>query len=828
MTVLPEGCPMADRQRARPTCSSLLCPVLLLVTLIAVAAAGAAPPGVVVRRLPDTFEYLPYQFKHASPSDDARLSYLGADFDNDGISEGVCFSKNNNHDEKFIGVYRYSESQLFSISQINLPVMGGLLGVADVTGDEQEELIYLRQHRGRDVEIIVEEFVFDGDEVSKHPIGGLLWDASASWMENDIWGGGAHLLDAFDHDGDGTRETLILGMCTGIKLYPRGLWEVDWQKGAVVRTLGTGGSPTTDWEFVDANGDGLADVVFGIESPGNGATAGPFVDSRAYIVVADHELSLVWWREVAGYSARVHLAVADLDGDDTKEIAIVIGGHGQQLEDDYSMRLFRLADGEPLARLSYAGPANDIEVAEVDGEARIFVSLADGTLRRYAYRDGEFAEDVRFMNDEGIASVEIVDLGLPSGSPGLIIETAKGTIVACDLDLRPLAAFHTDEGVHIETRIVPSVFPVGESRVPGAIVQTKEQARYLYIDSIWPPALVRRAIDWLRSIASFLIVAVVTLLVAAAVLPRYRRQVVGSLRRRLLPRKRREAELDEFIEQLKTGDHGLLSATKTLRRLAGQFTMLSQHEGEAPPQFSERYAEGLRNAREVGLPAVEGLVASTAQLGLAPLEAAEVKRAIAELHGVIAGVPGKPPNRDGAERVRVQLDRSLATVQRGLSVARGQAERERSSAPVNELERVISSRGAEFRQPGLRLEREGFDALAAVRVLGTPAELTFVFDNLLGNALRAVRGEDEAMIRVAAARSGGSATVTIEDTGKGIASSEHKHVFARGVSEKGGGHGLPRSREILERRGGSIALVRSAPGEGAAFEVKLKVVLDDV
>jgi signal transduction histidine kinase len=45
------------------------------------------------------------------------------------------------------------------------------------------------------------------------------------------------------------------------------------------------------------------------------------------------------------------------------------------------------------------------------------------------------------------------------------------------------------------------------------------------------------------------------------------------------------------------------------------------------------------------------------------------------------------------------------------------------------------------------------------------------------------------------------------------------------VSEKpGGGSGLPASREILEKRGGGLRLVMSAPGEGTVFEVRLLIV----
>jgi signal transduction histidine kinase len=67
-------------------------------------------------------------------------------------------------------------------------------------------------------------------------------------------------------------------------------------------------------------------------------------------------------------------------------------------------------------------------------------------------------------------------------------------------------------------------------------------------------------------------------------------------------------------------------------------------------------------------------------------------------------------------------------------------------------------------------------------------------------------------------------TLSVEDTGEGIAESMHEQVFTRGVSDReGGGHGLSASRETLGRRGGKIRLVRSSPGEGAVFEVKLRL-----
>jgi signal transduction histidine kinase len=107
-------------------------------------------------------------------------------------------------------------------------------------------------------------------------------------------------------------------------------------------------------------------------------------------------------------------------------------------------------------------------------------------------------------------------------------------------------------------------------------------------------------------------------------------------------------------------------------------------------------------------------------------------------------------------------------------------------------------------------------------VLGTPQELSFVLDNLLGNAIRAMANEAERRLRISVEMGPRWVVLKIEDTGKGIPETQHEQIFSHGVSDRtGGGHGLPVSREILGRRGGKIELVRSSPGEGATFEIKL-------
>jgi len=813
----------ATSQRARLRCAMVLSAVVLAAIVSMVVRARDT-----IHTLPENLDYMPYRFAHASPSDEARLQVMAADLDGDGIDEGIALSKNRRHEERFIGVFFIEESQRYSITQMNKSPACELLGVMDLTGDGQHELVWSEQRPDNIVEFAVTEFDTIKIDSGGHQIGSVLWDATGSTMDDGIWGGAAYLISAFDRDENGTRETLLLGVNTGIRLTPRGLWLLDWESGRFVGKRETAATPR-DGLIVDVDGDGEDEIVIALESPGNGAVSEPFDDGHSYVAVFEKDLSLTWWQELGGYTSLVSYAVRDLDGDGTMEIVTGVGGHHRGLEGDLVVRVWDGATGEPLTSIPFDVPINDLTTfPSVDGP-RLCVGLADGRVLRFEYTGSELVQDAEFRCADGVRLVRTMDFGVTRQAPTLVVMTVNGTVVLVNEELVPLAAWRTTEAISVKSQVAPARFSVEGEITPGMIFQTSDHQYYIYAKRVSLPPWLRRAIDWLRSIASFLIVAIVTLLVAAVALPRYRRQAVGSLRRRLLPRRRREAELDEFLEQLKTGGHGMLSATKTLRRLAGQFTMLSQHEGDAPSAFAERYREAIDNARDVGLPTVRGIVESARRLGLAPLETPALARSLSDVERVVDEAPASPPAATAASAMRSRIERDLALLERGIGVARRDAERERSCVLSHELARVLSARAVELRQPGVTVDAAAVGKLEGIRVVGTAAELTFVFDNLIGNALRAVREVSNATIRLAVDIDGNAVAVDVEDTGTGIAPAEHDRIFLRGVSEReGGGHGLPRSREILERRGGSIELVRSAPGEGAVFKVKLKVVSDDV
>jgi light-regulated signal transduction histidine kinase (bacteriophytochrome) len=106
-------------------------------------------------------------------------------------------------------------------------------------------------------------------------------------------------------------------------------------------------------------------------------------------------------------------------------------------------------------------------------------------------------------------------------------------------------------------------------------------------------------------------------------------------------------------------------------------------------------------------------------------------------------------------------------------------------------------------------------------IMAAESELTRVFQNLIGNAIK-FRGAHAPEVRVEAEPHGSEALFSVRDNGIGIAPEHAERVFAifqRLHSREeyaGTGIGLAVCKKIVERHGGRIWL-DSSPGEGTTF-----------
>jgi two-component system sensor histidine kinase ChvG len=129
-----------------------------------------------------------------------------------------------------------------------------------------------------------------------------------------------------------------------------------------------------------------------------------------------------------------------------------------------------------------------------------------------------------------------------------------------------------------------------------------------------------------------------------------------------------------------------------------------------------------------------------------------------------------------------------------------------------------------YRERGIEIELEAPSTGVEVRAPGH--RLAQVFENLLDNALGFT--PDQGRIRVELRTEGRDAVVRVEDQGPGVPEEHRQRIFDRfftyrpndGRAREHTGLGLSIVKTVVERYGGSVALVDSSP-DGAAFEVRL-------
>jgi signal transduction histidine kinase len=119
----------------------------------------------------------------------------------------------------------------------------------------------------------------------------------------------------------------------------------------------------------------------------------------------------------------------------------------------------------------------------------------------------------------------------------------------------------------------------------------------------------------------------------------------------------------------------------------------------------------------------------------------------------------------------------------------------------------------------VKIEPETIDALPAS---GQERGVIQILVNLIGNAVR--HSPPGGTVRLAFARTTGTASITVSDEGPGIEPTDQQRIFERferaNIDESGTGLGLAISRRLARSMGGDVTL-ESAPGAGAHFTLTL-------
>ena len=120
-----------------------------------------------------------------------------------------------------------------------------------------------------------------------------------------------------------------------------------------------------------------------------------------------------------------------------------------------------------------------------------------------------------------------------------------------------------------------------------------------------------------------------------------------------------------------------------------------------------------------------------------------------------------------------------------------------------------------------------------VFVEGDPVRLAQVIGNLLNNAAK--YSDESGQIWINAERRGDMASITVRDSGLGIAPEVLPHVFnlfmqadrSPGRSQSGLGIGLTLVKTLVEMHGGTVEARSEGPGKGSEFVVRLPIANGD-
>ncbi|MFO7462207.1 MAG: ATP-binding protein [Desulfatiglandales bacterium] len=178
---------------------------------------------------------------------------------------------------------------------------------------------------------------------------------------------------------------------------------------------------------------------------------------------------------------------------------------------------------------------------------------------------------------------------------------------------------------------------------------------------------------------------------------------------------------------------------------------------------------------------------------------------------------------------REELRESLKQVKDEVARTRKSTERffkaTRPSMPVIEevrvndiLDEIVELMDREFHFNRITVKRSYAEPPPVIR--SDPSQLRQVFQNLILNAVAAIRKDGEITLEVRPEAEGVS--VTVSDTGPGIQKDLQAKIFDPLFTTRpdGTGLGLAVSAGIAEKLGGRIS-VRSEPGKGATFTVEL-------
>jgi len=276
---------------------------------------------------------------------------------------------------------------------------------------------------------------------------------------------------------------------------------------------------------------------------------------------------------------------------------------------------------------------------------------------------------------------------------------------------------------------------------------------------------------------------------------------------------RRELRI-QLLGRLQLSGHGAIGALSSLRRFIWHLDTVMQGFA-ADERVAGRLASMSRDTLEVGLPNLESVLELAELVEIDPDEVRRARSLVRNLRSALETLSASRFAEDDLRAVKPELQETAADAERAFQRLRRALERQFRVDPRAALARSLAAHAGTIDELAVEVTVTDTEA-PPCRI--DEEELAFILDNLIENALRAMRRSPQRRLEVGWREESGNVVITVTDTGCGIPPDDRAAVLSPGYGgREGGGLGLPRSRELLGKYGGDLRVLESAPGRGTVM-----------
>ncbi len=789
-----------------------MCKLCFVIFMMGVLAASSIAAEI---DLSETPRYLAYEatedLKFTTAAGESK--YMGdtvalMDVDGDGWPE-LIKSVNN-----YFTAQAYSDESQVLYYQINIPPRfvpkvkehagAALTTCPDLNEDGQDELVAWGANADRSEWFFWVVNPSTGDIQTEFFLPG-----GQDFRPDGIWDGTYFVAGTVKVNVANTDiQALIIGCTVGYDRYGRGMMAVNPSNGDILWRYDIAPNPLRlNVQLTDLDADGRKEIIFIGRSPDNldGELINGISDDETHLFVLNSAGKLLWSRFLGEAFGNGELALSDMDGDGLPEIITC----ARTTPKPWGEVVIWNRAGQEMTRLTDQTQLRNVRVIQREDRNHPSLLLANSKnqILEYGFNGQELVlrHTVTFNS---LPYINLVEDLLPTKGIETVVSSQHGPVYILDRELEPLSTTNRNPGAWHDDIVAwrPNQTTL---RLLSACYRTPMLA------------LNKAPFAWHRLLPYASAIGVILfLLIIWRIMHRPRQ---------LDPHLVRETRLN-LLENMELSNHGAIAPLKCVRRLVWHLRALQTNLGDNS-KIEIRMRETWSECHDSALPHLKGILDRSQLAGLASDNISIVAAAATEIEKqleILSQNNFKDATKpDLAERLEIaerQADTALIRLRSEIAV-----DFHADIIQVMNRVRAANSRAIDQYEIEFHLGQVANVAGSAHPVvqapppivgLCDPRELEFVLDNLVGNAITAMKNSSTKQLITNWKTADGMVIIDITDTGCGLPHKDWDRALnTRYSTKQTGGEGLPNSRKYLRKYGGNLTILNSTPQKGTTFRV---------